>query len=407
MILLQSPQKKVESILKEVEKGKTHGSDTSSLMQILNKQPSMIPEVIRSLASIMAKGDSKPGISACLVLNRIADERLDEVSDSLEIIMDFLKDRKKELNEYEWIPALELLTKINQQHPQKMGSAVPALLAALGNTNATVKETAYYLLSLIAADNPDFFKDRSIELIKVLNGLNVDERIHACNIIGIIAEKKPEIVDKTFDLVNDFFLNHPDNNLRSAAGLAADKMRPKKAVPKQPESKVPLVKQEEKRPEINITPGVIPLKNNGTAGPRIARVFNEIGLDDTKNTSMKEIGSKDKSQIENALQLMIPKSVIESAILIDTSGGVIAQSGPQIDNSLLKKLASMISSEGDDEFKNRISIEQADKKIVAVRVGNEAMLVVVTSADTAIGMLLVMLNKSVEKIKEILMDAGA
>ena len=383
MILLQSPQKKVESILKEVEKGKTHGSDTSSLMQILNKQPSMIPEVIRSLASIMAKGDSKPGISACLVMNRIADERLDEVSDSLEIIMDFLKDRKKELNEYEWIPALELLTKINQQHPEKMGSAVPALLAALGNTNATVKETAYYLLSLIAADNPDFFKDRSIELIKVLNGLNVDERIHACNIIGIIAEKKPEIVDKTFDLVNDFFLNHPDNNLRSAAGLAADKMRPKKAVPKQPESKVPLVKQEEKRPEINITPGVIPLKNN------------------------KEIGSKDKSQIENALQLMIPKSVIESAILIDTSGGVIAQSGPQIDNSLLKKLASMISSEGDDEFKNRISIEQADKKIVAVRVGNEAMLVVVTSADTAIGMLLVILNKSVEKIKEILMDAGA
>ncbi|MCG2736910.1 MAG: hypothetical protein L6282_11045 [Candidatus Methanoperedenaceae archaeon] len=383
MILLQSPQKKVESILKEVEKGKTHGSDTSSLMQILNKQPSMIPEVIRSLASIMAKGDSKPGISACLVMNRIADERLDEVSDSLEIIMDFLKDRKKELNEYEWIPALELLTKINQQHPEKMGSAVPALLAALGNTNATVKETAYYLLSLIAADNPDFFKDRSIELIKVLNGLNVDERIHACNIIGIIAEKKPEIVDKTFDLVNDFFLNHPDNNLRSAAGLAADKMRPKKAVPKQPESKVPLVKQEEKRPEINITPGVIPLKNN------------------------KEIGSKDKSQIENALQLMIPKSVIESAILIDTNGGVIAQSGPQIDNSLLKKLASMISSEGDDEFKNRISIEQADKKIVAVRVGNEAMLVVVTSADTAIGMLLVILNKSVEKIKEILMDAGA
>lgn len=383
MILLQSPQKKVESILKEVEKGKTHGSDTSSLMQILNKQPSMIPEVIRSLASIMAKGDSKPGISACLVMNRIADERLDEVSDSLEIIMDFLKDRKKELNEYEWIPALELLTKINQQHPEKMGSAVPALLAALGNTNATVKETAYYLLSLIAADNSDFFKDRSIELIKVLNGLNVDERIHACNIIGIIAENKPEIVDKTFDLVNDFFLNHPDNNLRSAAGLAADKMRPKKAVPKQPESKVPLVKQEEKRPEINITPDFIPLKNN------------------------KEIGSKDKSQIENALQLMIPKSVIESAILIDTSGGVIAQSGPQIDNLLLKKLASMISSEGDDEFKNRISIEQADKKIVAVRVGNEAMLVVVTSADTAIGMLLVMLNKSVEKIKEILMDAGA
>lgn len=407
MILLQNPQKKVESILKELEKGKTHDSDTASLIQILNKQPSMIPEVMRQLASIMAKGDPKPGISACLVMNRMADESLDEVSDSLEMIMEILKDRKKELNEYEWIPALEFLTKINQKHPEKMRPAVPALLAAMGNANATVRESAYCLLEFIAADNPDFFKDRSIELIKVLNGLNLDGRIHTCNIIGIIAEKNPEIVDKTFDLVNDLFLNHPDNNLRSAAGLAADKMRPKKDVPKQPDSKVPLVKQEEKQPESNTISDVIPLKNNETVCPRIALVFSKIGLDEKKNTPAKEVGAKDKSQIENALQLMIPKSVIESAILIDTNGGVLAQSGPQIDNSLLKKIASMISSEGDDGFKNRISIEQADKKIVAVRVGNDAMLVVVTSADTAIGMLLVMLNKSVEKIKEILIDAGA
>lgn len=407
MTLLQNPQKKVESILKELEKGKTHDSDTSSLMQILNKQPSMIPEVMRSLASIMAKGDSNPSISACLVMNRMTDERLDEVSDSLEMIMELLKDRKKELNEYEWIPALELLTKINQQHPEKMRSAVPVLLAAMGNTNATVRESAYCLLGFIAADNPDFFKGRSIELIKVLNGLNVDERLYACNIIRIVAEKNPEIVDNTFDLVNDLFLNHPDNNLRSAAGLAVDKMRPKKDVPKQPDSKVPLVKQEVTGPELNTISDVISLTNNETISPRIARVFSEIGLDEKKNTSNEEIGTNDKSQIENALQMMIPKSVIESAILIDTNGGVLAQSGPQIDNSLLKKLASMISLEGDDEFKNRISIEQADKKIVAVRVGSMAILVVVTSADTAIGMLLVMLNKSVEKIKEILMDAGA
>ncbi len=160
-------------------------------------------------------------------------------------------------------------------------------------------------------------------------------------------------------------------------------LRWERRVPKQPDSKVPLVKQENTRPELNTISDVISLKNN------------------------EEIGTKDKRQIENALQMMIPKSVIESAILIDTNGGVLAQSGPQIDNSLLKKLASMISLEGDDEFKNRISIEQADKKIVAVRVGSMAILVVVTSADTAIGMLLVMLNKSVEKIKEILIDAGA
>ncbi len=62
----------------------------------------------------------------------------------------------------------------------------------------------------------------------------------------------------------------------------------------------------------------------------------------------------------------------------------------------------MIALDNDNKFKNRISIEQADKKIVAVRVGNKAILVVVTSADASIGMLLLMLNKSVEKINELL-----
>ncbi len=67
-MLLQNPQKKVESIIEEIEKGRIRDSDSSSLVQILDDQPSMIPEVLRALASIMAKGDSKAYISACLLL---------------------------------------------------------------------------------------------------------------------------------------------------------------------------------------------------------------------------------------------------------------------------------------------------------------------------------------------------
>src|SRR3990172_29979 len=160
-MLLQNPQKKVESIIVEIEKGKIRDSDKSSLVQILNDQPSMIPEVLRALASIMAKGNSKAYISACLVQNKMADEYLDKVSDSLEMIMELLSYRKKELNEYEWIPTLESFTKINQGHPENMRIVVPILFSALGNSNATIRETAYFLLALIAANNPDFFKDRS------------------------------------------------------------------------------------------------------------------------------------------------------------------------------------------------------------------------------------------------------
>ncbi len=39
---------------------------------------------------------------------------------------------------------------------------------------------------------PGSFKDRSKELIRVLSGINLDERINGCKIIGKIAEKNPE-----------------------------------------------------------------------------------------------------------------------------------------------------------------------------------------------------------------------
>jgi len=85
----------VDSIIKEIEKGRSRDGDSSSLIRILNKHPSMIYEVLRSLASIIAKGNSKSCISACVILNKMADKYPDKVSDSLEMIIEFLKYRKK------------------------------------------------------------------------------------------------------------------------------------------------------------------------------------------------------------------------------------------------------------------------------------------------------------------------
>lgn len=365
MTFLQNKQKQFEKTIKEIEKGNTSESNASSLMQILMDQPSMIPEVIRSLSYIMAKVDQKPYIAACQVINLIADEYPDTVSDSLEMIIDLLKYREKELNEHEWVPTLEFLTKINQGHPDKIKIVVPGLLTALGNSNPNIREAAYFLLALIATNNPDSFKDRSKELIRVLSGINVDERTYGCKIIGKIAEKNPEIVEKTYYLVEDLFLNHPDNNLRKEAGFAADKLRPKVAA---------------KQPDINVS--------------------------EMEITPRKENDITDKTGIESVLQMMMKSRVIYSADLVDTGGRVISHSGPQIDNSLLSKLVSIISLDSDKALKNRIIFEQADNKIVAVRVGNKAILVVVTGADTSIGMLLHMLNKSVEKLNEMLIDAG-
>lgn len=381
MSLFQSPQQKLESILKDIDNSRTKENDISSLVEILNKEPSMISGVLRSLASTMAKDDLRSFISASQFLNRLADEYPDDVSGSLEMIMEHIRSRKKELNEYEWMPVLEFFTKIFKEHPEKMIFTVAALFSALGNPNPTIRATAYSLLEVIAVSYPEFFKDRSNDIIRVLNGLNEDGRIYSCHIIGIIAEKDPDIVRMTYDLVQDLFLNHPNTNLRSEAGFAADKLRPKKKAVRQPENHIPLIKAEVVEPKIrNVTENTL-LKNEDDA-------------------------IKDKRQIDNALRTMIPERGTISATLVSTGGRMISHSGPQIDMELLTKLGSIMPSETDDNFRSRISIEQADKNIVAVRVGRKAILVVVTDTETSIGMLHIMLDKSVEKLHGILMDSG-
>lgn len=405
MTFLQNKQKQFENIIKEIEKGNTGESNASSLLQILRDQPSMIPDAIKSLSYIMSKVGQKPYITACQVLNLIADEYPDTVSDSLEMIIELLKYREKELNENEWVPTLELLTRINQGYPEKLKTAVPGLLTALGNSNSDIRGEAYFLLINIATNNPDYFKDHSKELIRVLSGINIDERINGCKIIGKIAEKNPEIVEKTYDLVEDLFLNHPDNNLRKEAGFTADKLRPKAAT-KQQDINVSVVEQEDIQSELNSLSFENSLINDEQKTTNIATGFYKAGLDETEITPRKEYDIKDKTRIESVLQTMMKSRVIDSANLVDTDGRVITHSGPQIDNSLLGKLVSLISLDNDNAFKNRIIFEQADKKIVAVRVSNKAILVVVTGAETSIGMLFLTLNKSIEKLNEMLIDAG-
>jgi hypothetical protein len=403
MTFLQNKQKQCERIIKEIEKGNTNESNTSTLMQILRDQPTMIPEVIRSLSIIMSKVDRKPYIAACQVLNVIADQYQDTVSDSLEMIIELLKYREKELNELEWLPTLELFSKIYEGYPEKIKIAVPGLLNALGNSNQDIRREAYFLLMNIATNNPDHFKDNSKELKRVLGGINIDERINGCKIIGKIAEKNPEIVEKTYDLVEDLFLNHPDNDLRKEAGFAVDKLRPKTPTEQQ-DINISVAEQEEI--QYDCLSFENSLKNDEQKTANISTGFFKAGLDDIEITPRKEIDSNDKIKIENAINGMIKGGVIESVILVDTDYKMLFQSGPHINNLLLIKLISIINLEKDDTFKNRITIEQADKNIIAVRVGKKAILVVLTGANISIGMLFLTLNKSIEKLNDMLMDAG-
>jgi len=78
---------------------------------------------------------------------------------------------------------------------------------------------------LLAATHHEFFRGRQKEIIRVLNGLNVDERIYACRLIMKLAEKERAIVEDTYDFLEDLRLNHPESKLRSEAGFAIEKLK--------------------------------------------------------------------------------------------------------------------------------------------------------------------------------------
>src|SRR5659263_727873 len=121
-----------------------------------------------------------------------------------------MKERKNDLRFYSMLEILEILSKITQKYPERMKIAVPELLLCLENADAKSRDISYFILSILAAVHNEFFKGHSKEIIRVLNGLYVDERKYACRLIKQLAQKDQTIVTDTYDLIEDLRLNNPD-----------------------------------------------------------------------------------------------------------------------------------------------------------------------------------------------------
>jgi hypothetical protein len=233
MVWLRNPKKEIQSILIKIGKGRVNEADIASLMELLSKQPSAVPEVIGVLAGILRRENTNAYSSAIMALNMVADEEPELVADSLDAIMSCIRRGEKEFPE-DWIlGSLDILIKISQKSPERMSTAVSDLLMCLENINAAIREKSYFLLALLAIMKPGIFRGHSKELVRVLNGLNIDERIYACRLIKKIAERDPEIVEDTYDVLEDLRLNNLDSNLRSEAAYAVEKLKVKENIIKQ------------------------------------------------------------------------------------------------------------------------------------------------------------------------------
>lgn len=225
MIFYNNFQRKVRNIIKKIENGGTSESNLLSLCELLEDHPDMIQESIGALNTILIKGDIKAYNCAISALNKIAEKYIGFEHYSVDAIVNCMHERKNDLRENGLLNMLEILSKITQKYPERMRIAVPELFICLENTNPKNREMAHFILSIIAAANHEFFKGRSKEVIRVLNGLYIDERIYACRLLKQLAQNDQTIVKDTHDILEDLRLNHPDSNLRSEAGFTMDKLK--------------------------------------------------------------------------------------------------------------------------------------------------------------------------------------
>ncbi|MDO8726413.1 MAG: hypothetical protein Q7J35_10135 [Candidatus Methanoperedens sp.] len=227
MIWSKDPQKELQSIFKKMEMGKVNESNLDSLVQLLDKQPSMVPEAIKMLTRLSQNGDIKVCSSVISTFNKAAEKDFRIPADSVNVIVCCMQKGKQGFNEDLMLDALEILLKIYQEYPEHMSIAVPELLACLENISPKIRNKAYLILDSLVATRTEFFLGRSKELIRVLNSLSVDARIYGCRLIMNISVKNPVFVMDTYAAVEDLRQNHPDHRLRSEAGYAAEKLKPK------------------------------------------------------------------------------------------------------------------------------------------------------------------------------------
>ncbi len=216
--------KKARNIFKKIEIGKASVANIGFLVQLCDHQPHIVPEVVEGLDIILGKGDMKSRSSAIMAFNKMAQNYLGLADYPVDSIVGCMQKRKKDLHAEDIPRILDILLKMAEKYPERMRTAVPELLMCLENMSAAIREEAYFTLAILAVTHHEFFIGRSKEIIRVLNGLNVDERVYGCKLIRLIAEKEQLTAAETYDVLEELRLNHPDNNLRREAAYTIEKL---------------------------------------------------------------------------------------------------------------------------------------------------------------------------------------
>ncbi|MCG7850056.1 MAG: hypothetical protein MIO93_12895, partial [ANME-2 cluster archaeon] len=213
-----SPKKTVDNNINKIEKG--HGSKkiVDSLNKTLKENPELVDDTALALIGII-QTDKTETLGYCLeLLLSIAEKDTDLLVNSTDAFIKIIQmPDDNAIDNNSILIALDILSIIVSVSPELMQPAVPALLNKMRSSNSQIRSASYYILETISKSYPDFFSNHTLDLIRSLNGLNIDERIFATKLIGEIAKYSPKVIDDTYDVLNDLASKHPSAEVRQKA----------------------------------------------------------------------------------------------------------------------------------------------------------------------------------------------
>ncbi|HIH43941.1 MAG TPA: hypothetical protein HA257_02295 [Candidatus Methanoperedenaceae archaeon] len=409
MLWFDTPQKKTQNILKTIGKGKASESHVHELLQLLEKQPQMVPDVAAYLIAVLKDNNKKSYMLAISALNKVSENDDKLIEDTGDVILGSMQKAQKELGVDGMLNALEILFRIAKYDPEKMKNAFVELFICLGNMNPRVRESSYHLLSMIAIAKPELYRGHSQELRRSLNGLNLDERIYSCKIISALADHDTSIVEDTYEKLKDIALTHVNSDLRSEAAYAMKKFNIKEETDtgRSKESQDFDFGQELLRPddhklapdfgviadELSTRISDINLKSDA------ANLLDSMGLGHLKNPGENE-PTFDAAKLQSSLRQLMRSGNVERAAILNTYGEVIASAGEAIEKSMLANLVAVLPAGSGP--RTRISLAVKDRNCVAVRVNRKAILAVMTKSDASLDIVQLEMNKSIESLDKLL-----
>ncbi len=216
-MLFDSPKKHVANSIKKIRKG--HGSQkvVRSLNKTLVEHPELMEDAVYQLMGIIQTDMVENFTYVIDVLLNIAEVEPDLLANSSDVIIRILEFPEDSLDINYILKTMDVLGIIASRYPELMRPSVKILLQKLNNSNSQIRSASFYILDLIAKPYPEYFSNCTLDLIRSLHGLHIEERLYATRLIGDVARISPNVIDESYDVLNDLAYKHPDTMVRQEA----------------------------------------------------------------------------------------------------------------------------------------------------------------------------------------------